>query len=240
VAIDTRGCALWEGVPEGEAPSLRFDRSASWRTGRVPEKQQFLGLAGASLMKIASERRLKVIAGGGSAIVAILLTGRGLLDFDDSHGMRAAPRAGAADAVACAVAARPSRVDHRNVDGSQSLDLVLRDEGLRATETSRYEGSGRNIFRALVDVKAVRVVEQERPRPDPPKVLPPPIGLKFFGLSWMGGERRVFLSKDEDVFMAKEGEIVDRRYRVVRIMPNAVELEDMLNSRRQMLWLGRG
>jgi hypothetical protein len=192
-------------------------------------------------MKIASERRLKVIAGGGLAIVAILLTGRGLLDVDDSHGMRAAPQPGSAEAVACAVAARPSRVDHRNVDGSRSLDLVLRDEELRVTETSRYEGSGRNIFRPFVDVKAVkRVVEQEPPRPDPPKVLPPPIRLKFFGLSWMGGTRRVFLSRDEDVFIAKEGEIVDRRYRVVRIMPNAVELEDVLNSQRQVLWLGRG
>ena len=191
-------------------------------------------------MKIASERKLKVIAGGGLAIVAILLTGRGLLDVDDSHGMRAAPRAGSAEAVACAVAARPSRVDHRNVDGSRSLDLVLRDEGLRATEASRYEGSGRNIFRALVDVKTVTVVEQEPPRPDPPKVLPPPIRLKLFGFSWMDGVRRVFLSKNEDVFIAQEGEIVDRRYRVVRIMPNAVELEDVLNSQRQVLWLGRG
>jgi len=70
--------------------------------------------------------------------------------------------------------------------------------------------------------------------------LPPPIRLKFFGFSWIGEARKAFLSKDEDVFIAKEGEIVDRRYRVVRIMPNAVELEDVLNSRRQVLWLERG
>jgi hypothetical protein len=191
-------------------------------------------------MKIGSERRLKVIAAGGLASVAILLTGRGLLDVDHSHEMRAAPRPGSAEAVACAVAARPSRVDHMNVDGSRSLDLVLRDDGLRATETSRYEGSGRNIFRPLVDVKTVTIIEKEPPRPDPPKVLPPPIRLKFFGFSWIGGARKAFLSQDEDVFIAKEGEIVDRRYRVVRIMPNAVELEDVLNSQRQVLWLGRG
>ena len=34
----------------------------------------------------------------------------------------------------------------------------------------------------------------------------------------------------EDVFVAGEGEIVDRRYKVIRISPNSVEIQDVVNS----------
>jgi len=50
-------------------------------------------------------------------------------------------------------------------------------------------------------------------------------------------KREVFLSKDEDVFIASEGDIVDRRYRIVRIVPSSVEVEDMLNSHRKRILL---
>ena len=56
----------------------------------------------------------------------------------------------------------------------------------------------------------------------------------------MGGVKRIFLSKDEDVFIAGEGDIVDRRYRIVRVSGDAVEVEDVLNNHRQMIFLTRG
>jgi hypothetical protein len=50
----------------------------------------------------------------------------------------------------------------------------------------------------------------------------------------------VFLSQGEDIFIAAEGDIVDRRYRVLRISPNAVDVEDVLNNNRQSLPLTQG
>ena len=74
--------------------------------------------------------------------------------------------------------------------------------------------------------------KEEPPAYVPPvQAAPPPIPLKFFGFSNRAGEpKKAFLSKGEDVWVASEGEIVDRRYKVVRIMPNSVEMQDVLNS----------
>jgi hypothetical protein len=65
----------------------------------------------------------------------------------------------------------------------------------------------------------------------PAAASPPPIPLKFFGFANQPGEpKKVFLSKGEDVFIAGEGEIVDRRYKVVRISPTSVEIQDVVGS----------
>jgi hypothetical protein len=56
----------------------------------------------------------------------------------------------------------------------------------------------------------------------------------------VGGIKRIFLAQGEDVFIAKEGDIVDRRYKVVRISPNAVEILDVLTNNRQNIPLTQG
>lgn len=123
-----------------------------------------------------------------------------------------------------------------------TLDLAL----LSQTEEIKYAGNGRNIFVP----GSVPVIEKPRrngsdkvagiqapPLPPPP----PPITLKFFGFANHSGEtKKVFLSQGEDIFIAAEGDIVDRRYRVLHISPNAVEVEDVLNNNRQSLPLTQG
>jgi hypothetical protein len=66
----------------------------------------------------------------------------------------------------------------------------------------------------------------------PPPIPPPaPIPLKFFGFASRPGEpKKIFLSKDQDVFIAGEGEIVDRRYKVVHISGTSVEIQDLVGS----------
>jgi hypothetical protein len=65
--------------------------------------------------------------------------------------------------------------------------------------------------------------------------------LKFYGFASKPGEaKRIFLSQGEDLFIAAEGDIVDRRYRVLRISPVSVEVEDVLNNNRQSLPLAQG
>lgn len=127
------------------------------------------------------------------------------------------------------------------VVAQQSPDPTVRFDLLKAAEETRYEGSNRNIFVA----GAVREIEKPvetvvKPGPTDPSstqvAQKPTIPLKFFGFASRPGEpKKVFLSQGEDVFIAGEGEIVNRRYRVVRIGVNTVDIEDMLNNHQQSL-----
>ena len=124
-----------------------------------------------------------------------------------------------------------------------TLDLQL----LGQTEQIKYAGNGRNIFvagsRPIEAVKLNPAIDKRSATLNGPPIPPPPppITLKFFGFANRPGEtKKVFLSQGEDVFIAAEGDIVDRRYRVVRISPNSVDVEDELNNNRQSLPLTQG
>jgi hypothetical protein len=68
-----------------------------------------------------------------------------------------------------------------------------------------------------------------------------PINLKFFGFANHPGERKkVFLSQGEDVFIAGEGDTVNRRYRVMHIGVNSVDIKDVLNDNTQTIPLTQG
>ena len=125
-----------------------------------------------------------------------------------------------------------------------SLDPTLRLGLLKSTEETKYTGSGRNIFQAYVEIPkpvASPVKVAAVPTGPPPPPPPPPITLKFFGFASKPGEpKRIFLSQGEDVFIAGEGDIVNRRYRIVRISPASVEIEDVLNNNRQSIPLTQG
>jgi hypothetical protein len=123
-----------------------------------------------------------------------------------------------------------------------TLDLHL----LSQSEEIKYAGNGRNIFVAgslpIEKPKGTGATDHEAALHQPPPIPPPPpITLKFFGFANRPGEtKRVFLSQGEDVFIAAEGDIVNRRYRILRISPNAVDVEDVINNNRQSLPLTQG
>src|SRR5262249_24767993 len=133
----------------------------------------------------------------------------------------------------------------RIASDSPSLDPTLRYDWLKASEDTEYKGSGRNIFHPEIVVPKV-VARHVTPPPPPAPVPqgpppPPPIPLKFFGFASKPGEpKQVFLSQGEDVFVAREGQIIDRRYRILRITPVSVEVEDVLNNNRQEIPLTQG
>ncbi len=121
----------------------------------------------------------------------------------------------------------------------QSLDPTLNLRQLATTEQIEYEGSGRNIFVSQPDPVIPTplgngtpdIKKDERAYVAPPVPAQPPIPLKFFGFANQPGEsKKAFLSKGEDVFIAVEGEIVDRRYKVVRISPTSVDIQDVVGS----------
>jgi hypothetical protein len=122
---------------------------------------------------------------------------------------------------------------------AENLDPTLRLDLLAMSEKTQYEGTGRNIFVSqaenVVIPRPVTPGTSDAPSGDeyhiPAPAQAPPIPLKFYGFASRPGEpKRIFLKLGEDVFVAGEGEIVDRRYKVIRISPNSVEIQDVVNS----------
>jgi hypothetical protein len=66
---------------------------------------------------------------------------------------------------------------------------------------------------------------------------PPPITLKYYGFSSPpgAGTKTAFFLDGEDILVAKEGETVKRRYRVVRIGVTSVVMEDTDSKRQQTI-----
>jgi hypothetical protein len=128
-----------------------------------------------------------------------------------------------------------------------SLDPRLHLNLLANAEDVKYTGQGKNIFRAAPEVviPPVKVSpllsKRAKPALPPPPPPPPPINLKFFGFSNSRGQKpKVFLTQGEEVWVAHEGDVVDRHYKIVRITPTAIEVEDLLNNNTQSIHLTQG
>ncbi|MBI2682406.1 MAG: hypothetical protein HYX26_04185 [Acidobacteriales bacterium] len=140
---------------------------------------------------------------------------------------------------------------------TQTLDPTLRLDWLSLSEDREYEGGKRNLFASVAEAEDAKeppchgkidpkthicVEEAVNTGPvTPPAYVPPPINLKFYGFASKPGQpRRIFLSQGEDVFVASEGEIVGRRYKVIKINSGSVEIEDVLNNNKQTIPLTQG
>ena len=143
--------------------------------------------------------------------------------------------------------ARGGRGTARNAPSGSAvtLDPRLRLDLLKLSEDTEYKGAGRNIFRAEAEIpKEIESAIKPGPTPPfppPPPPGPPPINLKFVGFArGTGAATKVFLTQGDDIFVAAEGDIVNRRYKVMRINANSVEIEDVLSNNRQTIPLTAG
>jgi hypothetical protein len=132
----------------------------------------------------------------------------------------------------------------RAANPAAGLDPTLHPELMAAAESLKYTGNGRNIFslnsvpvKIPEPVKTARNTETAAVQQGPAPPAPPPvIDLKFFGYSSRSsGLRRAFLLKGDDVFIASEGDVVDHRYKVVKIAPTSVQVEDLPYANTQSL-----
>lgn len=185
-------------------------------------------------MKLGTENREKTILAGVLVVIAAVLVVRAFT----GGGTEPAPTAPAATGATGSKAARkPARALL-----AHSLDPSLRFDLLKSSEDVTYKGTGRNIFRSEAPPPPI-------PKPVTPDVQPaantppppPPIDLKFYGYAGpKGGNRQIFLLKGEDIFLAKEGQIIDRRYKILRINPTSVEVQDVLTNNTQTIPLSAG
>jgi hypothetical protein len=157
-------------------------------------------------------------------------------------------RPGAAPAPVATRRGRPD--DSLSQEQLAALDPTLREDLLERSRQIEYKGSSRNIFQPYTPPPppppapptpptpptpvADPAVTQPGPPPTPP---PPPISLKFYGVASPPGvgEKKAFLSDGEEIIIAKEGEVVARFYKVIRIGVSSIELEDSRSQKRQNL-----
>jgi hypothetical protein len=188
-------------------------------------------------VQIGSDNKKKVVWASVLGGLALLLVAYQLFSGPSAPVTAAQP---ATTTVAGKAKKSISRNGKERPAAQERLDPTLDLRLLAQTEQTKYAGSGRNIFVAQVDIPAPvapAVIESTGPigpPAPPPPPPPPPINLKFFGFANKPGEpKKVFLSQGEDVFIAVEGDIVDRRYKVVHIGPASVEIEDVLYNNKQ-------
>lgn len=206
-------------------------------------------------MKLGVENRNKLIAAVSLGIVAVVTVVWQFSGFFAGGSSSADSTPVTAAAPNSALTSTSSTRERGNVaarnsagkkDAGQRLDPSLRFDVLKSSEETKYEGTGRNIFRVFVEPPPRPVAPViAQPEPGQPAVYTPPppqpIELRFYGFATpAGGTKRIFLAHNEDVFIAKEGDIVDRRYKVVRISPNSVDILDVLSNNRQSIPLTQG
>jgi hypothetical protein len=177
-------------------------------------------------MKLDLERQRKKVLAGVLMSIALLLAGKSVFDFQTVRFPASVQPAKLAD---------PSNLQKPNIKMGHDAwrDPTLDYQRLQLTENRLYEGTGRNIFRSDVVVGRRKV-------PAPPDPAPPiPVAetavviirLRFFGFASMPNEpRKAFFGEEDSVFVASEGEIVNRRYRVLKIDLNFVILEDLIQQ----------
>ncbi|MCS7026068.1 MAG: hypothetical protein NZV14_14790 [Bryobacteraceae bacterium] len=155
-------------------------------------------------------------------------------------------------------------VDPKNRPDPMTVDPTLRLDLIAKLQNITLEGGHRSLFdfsaaplsptpAPKVEVGPVkppapkkgflpRAMGPETKPPDPPKPVeppkppPPPIPLKFYGFSApRSGAKRAFFLEGDEIFVAGEGELIKRRYKVVRIGVNSVLVEDTEYKHQQSL-----
>jgi len=208
-------------------------------------------------MKLGAENRNSVIVAAILAVVALFMvwrtffsgSGEVIASKPPAPIQTSAPKAGPS---ARRITGRRQATPLQKATVTASLDPRLRIDLLKGSEQTEYKGAGRNIFRAESEAEIPKVVvppivpkhediatkvDPAPPQPPPP----PPINIKFFGFANRPGEpRQVFLLQNDDVFIAKENDVINRRYKVVKINNTSVEIEDLLANNKQTIPLTAG
>jgi hypothetical protein len=208
-------------------------------------------------MKIGAQDKKKVIIMSVLLLVAVPLLIHTFVSVSGSAASSAAPEPSASSppsetASANAAGNEPDagaaklhnkRPGIPKIRDNKTLDPTLRTDILAATQKIEYSGGDRNIFQMgrQQDVQIGQITQPVRPvEPPHDTIIPPPpppqIPLKYYGFSNRPGEaKKAFLQDGDNIFVAVEGDVVERRYRIVKITNNSVLVEDVLNNNQQSI-----
>ncbi len=136
-----------------------------------------------------------------------------------------------------------------------SIDPTLRLDLLAKVQAVELQGGQRNLFQfstappppalkgpepKVVPKTPLQIAQEQAKKASngsPSKPPPAPINLKYYGYSTMHGDARkkAFFLDGEDILVATEGDVLKKRYRVVRIGINSVVMEDTESKTQQTL-----
>lgn len=159
---------------------------------------------------------------------------------------------GAPEPAAATVAARqtpaPAHTAKIVTGPANTLDPSLHMKAMQVSEAVQYSGVGRNIFspysappvadipKPIAPVRTSAAPPVPCPPNCPPPPPPPPIDLKFFGVEvGANGKRQACLLHDDTVYLATDGDVVMRRYKIITVDPKSIQVEDMQTNNRQTL-----
>jgi len=137
------------------------------------------------------------------------------------------------------------RPDLSTIDPTLRLDLLakLQEVTVEGADRSLFEFSAapapkkpepKIIPKSPADL-AKEAGDKEPVKPVKPP--PPPIPLKFYGYTTLArhGLKRAFFLDGEDILVASEGDVMKKRYKLVRIGINSVVVEDVQQKHEQTL-----
>lgn len=149
---------------------------------------------------------------------------------------------------------KPKRPEDR--PDPMTVDPTLRLDVLAKLQNVKVEGVHRSVFEFTqppAPAAPAQVAGKKPPVPNPlniaanqppPKPVvppgpppPPPIPMKFFGYVTRAnsGGKRAFFLEGEDIHVVTEGDLVKRRYKIIRIGVNSVVVEDTEFKNQQTL-----
>jgi hypothetical protein len=143
-------------------------------------------------------------------------------------------------------------IDRKEIIDPVKVDPTLRLDLLAKVQQVELSGAQRNLFQFGEAEKPVVVATnlpnvpkinvggkppQVAPPGPPPVPTAPPIALKYYGYSnpRASTHKRAFFLDGEDIIVASEGEMIKRRYRLVKIGVNSVTMEDTQFKSEQTL-----
>ncbi len=128
------------------------------------------------------------------------------------------------------------------------LDPKLRVDLLASLQAVEVRDGGRDLFQfPATEVKgAVKSTARERtiapsPATQSSKALdvqqPTPIPFRFYGYTTMAKQwpKRAFFLEGDAIYIAKEGELIKNRYKVIHIGVNSAVVDDTFNKNQQAL-----
>jgi hypothetical protein len=168
--------------------------------------------------------------------------------------VRRAPRAAERVAQEFRPSLKPKLPEERR--DPATIDPALRLDLLAKLRNVKLEGGQRSLFEFSAarppktpDVKILPkpgvsggngealAAPGAKPETSAVKPPPPPITLKFYGFisPARGGTKRAFFLDGEEIHVAGEGEIIKKRYKVVRIGVSSAVVEDTEHQHQQTL-----
>lgn len=139
-------------------------------------------------------------------------------------------------------------IDPNTIDPKLRLDLLAKVQSVEvgAAERNLFQFGAAPVPALPPGMKEHKIVPgptlvggggPNAPGGPPPPPQPPPITLKYYGYTAKraDGAKRAFFLDGDDIFVAAEGDLIKKRYKVVHIGTNSAEVEDTQFNHKQPL-----